>query len=333
QPGNLGFLHDDFPISAGLWSPPTSLVSLLALLTLLFAAWWLRTVNAIAAFGIFLFFAAHLLESSFFPLELMYEHRNYLALYGIILTVCSMAGQFAGRFLTTILVVAAVASIVFVTVPYVDLWSSHQKMFAQIARVHPSSLRLRITLASDFAEAGKFDEAKDALSGLVGPGFDLQRAYISCRQYGQLPATELKQIVFHGGSKITTYEMQGLIELANLGLDDHCAFPPEEYLRIADGALSAHVINDRSVQSLWIYKAHYLHKIGKFEAALAALDAAFQAYNSNPTPLFLATEWLVQAKDKMRAEKYFARAQASAGKSRQDFSAAIDRIRTNIRNL
>jgi hypothetical protein len=60
---------------------------------------------------------------------------------------------------------------------------------------------------------------------------------------------------------------------------------------------------------------------------------AFQAYDSNPAPLFLATEWLVEAKDKVRAEKYFARAQAMAKKSRQDFSENIDRIRTNLRDL
>ena len=84
---------------------------------------------------------------------------------------------------------------------------------------------------------------------------------------------------------------------------------------------------------MWIYKAHYLHKTGKFEAALAALDTAFQAYNSDPAPLFLATEWLIEAKDKVRAEKYFTRAQAMAEKSSQDFSTTVDRIRTNIRNL
>ena len=84
---------------------------------------------------------------------------------------------------------------------------------------------------------------------------------------------------------------------------------------------------------MWVYKAHYLYKTGQFEAALAALDTAFQAYDSNPEPLFLASEWLIEAKDKVRAEKYFALALAVAEKNRQDFSAPINRIRTNIRNL
>ena len=331
--GNLGFLHDDFAVSTGLWSPPGTILSLLALLGLLYLGWLLRAANGMAAFGIFFFFAAHLLESTFFPLELMFEHRNYLAIYGIILMLCSLAGLIAARSVLVTLAVVAIAAVGSVTIAYVDLWSSHQKMFSQIALIHPDSPRLRITLASDYAEAGRFDAARAALSGLAGPGFDLQRAYISCRQHGQLPPMRLQEIAFQNNSKITTYEVQGLIELANLGLDDKCVFPPHEYLRILDEASRAHVIDNRSVQSLLMYKAHYLHKTGQFEAALAALDAAFQAYDSNAAPLFLATEWLIQAKDKVRAERYFARAQAMAEKNHQDVSAVIDRIRTNIRDL
>ena len=127
--------------------------------------------------------------------------------------------------------------------------------------------------------------------------------------------------------------MQGLTELANLGLDDQCVFPLDEYLRILDQALNAHIINNRSVQALWMYKAHYLHKAGNYEAAITALDSAFRAYDSNAAPLFLATEWIIQAKDKVRAEQYFAQAQASAKKNHQNFSVDVERIRTKIRDL
>jgi len=331
--GNLGFLHDDFAVSTGLWSPPGTIVSLLALLGLLCLGWALRAANSVAAFGIFFFFAAHLLESTFFPLELMFEHRNYLAIYGIILTLCSLARFFVPRIVTLTLAVVAIAALGSVVIAYVDLWSSHQKMFSQMALIHPDSPRLRITLASDYAEAGKYDLARAVLSDLAGAGFDLQRAYIDCRQHGQLAATQLKQITFYKESKITTYEVQGLEELANLGLDGQCRFSADEYLRILDEALSARVIDNRSVQSLLMYKAHYLHKTGQFEAALAALDAAFRAYDANAAPLFLATEWLIQAKDKVRAEKYLAKAQMMAEKNHQDVSPVIGRIRANMRDL
>ena len=334
QAGNLGFFHDDFPVSKGLLSPPSTLLSLGALVGVLAVGWRLRRFSKAAAFGIFFFFATHLLESTIFPLELMFEHRNYLALYGILLSLCCLVGKgLNSRIVVNVLALAAGGVFAAVTAGYVNTWTTRHDLYTRMLVVHPQSPRLRINLASDYTQNGEFDKARRMLAGFAGQGFDLQQAYISCSQYGRLSQTELKKIAFRSDSKITTYELQGLIELANLGLDNKCAFPPEEYLRIVGESLSAHIINDRSVQSLWIYKAHYLYKTGKFETALAALDMAFRAYDSNPVPLFLATEWLIEAKDKVRAEKYFALAQAIAEKSRQDFSAPINRIRTNIRNL
>ncbi|MGH8751818.1 MAG: hypothetical protein ACREUV_08955 [Burkholderiales bacterium] len=334
QQHNLGFFHDDFPVSKGLLSPPSTLLSLGLLTAVLAAGWSLRRFSKAAAFGIFFFFAAHLLESTIFPLELMFEHRNYLALYGILLSLCCVVGKgLNNRMIVNFLALAIGSVFTVVTVGYVDTWTTRQDLYTRMFVDHPLSPRLRINLASDYTEDGEFDKARRMLAGFSGQGFDLQRAYVSCRQLGRLSQTELKHIAFRSDSKVTTYELQGLVELANLGLDEKCAFPPEEYLRIASEALSAHIINDRSAQSLWIYKAHYLHKTGKFEDALAALEAAFRAYDSNSAPLFLATEWLVEAKDKIRAESYFARAQATAEKSHQDFSAEIDSIRTHIGNL
>lgn len=334
QAGNLGFFHDDFSVSKGLLSPPSTLLSLGVLAGGLVAGWRLRRFSKAAAFGIFFFFAAHLLESTIFPLELMFEHRNYLASYGILLSLCCLAGKgLNSRMVANVLALAAGSVFTVVTVGYVDTWTTRHDLYTRMFVLHPQSPRLRINLASDYTENGEFDRARRMLAGFAGQGFDLQRAYISCRQSGRLSKDELGQIQFQSKDKVTTYELQGLVELANLGLDSQCVFSREDFLRLLDQALRAHVINNRSIQSLWIYKAHYLHETGKFEAALAALDTAFQAYDSNPTPLFLATEWLVEAKDKVRAEKYFGRAQAMAEKSRQDFTAAIDRIRTNIRNL
>lgn len=44
-----------------------------------------RSSQSVFCIGILFFFASHLLESTIFPLELVFEHRNYLALYGIVL--------------------------------------------------------------------------------------------------------------------------------------------------------------------------------------------------------------------------------------------------------
>ncbi len=86
----MGLYHDDFSISSGLLSPPTTLLSFLLIAALFALAWWLRKRRPLAALGIIWFFAAQVLESTVWPLEIAFEHRIYLADWGIILAVFSL---------------------------------------------------------------------------------------------------------------------------------------------------------------------------------------------------------------------------------------------------
>ena len=81
----LGLYHDDIAISTGLLAPWTTLPSLLGLLALAWLVWWLHKRAPLVAFGIAWFLIGHSLESTFLPLELAHEHRNYLPLFGIAL--------------------------------------------------------------------------------------------------------------------------------------------------------------------------------------------------------------------------------------------------------
>jgi len=83
----LGLFHDDIVPSRGLLHPATTLPSVLAILALLTAAIWSRKRAPLLSFGIMWFFAGQLLESTLLPLELAYEHRNYLPLFGICIGV------------------------------------------------------------------------------------------------------------------------------------------------------------------------------------------------------------------------------------------------------
>ena len=53
-------------------------------------AFLLQRQNPLAALGIGWFFAGQLMESTIFPLELVFEQRNYLADFGLVLTVFSL---------------------------------------------------------------------------------------------------------------------------------------------------------------------------------------------------------------------------------------------------
>lgn len=81
----FGLYHDDIPVSVDLFTPWTTLPSLLGLLGLVLLAWRLRARAPVVSLGIVWFFVGHTLESTALPLELAHEHRNYLPLFGILL--------------------------------------------------------------------------------------------------------------------------------------------------------------------------------------------------------------------------------------------------------
>lgn len=86
----LVFYHDNYRHSQGLLAPPMTLLAILALTALGTVAWMLRKRLPLVSFGIAFFFAGHLLESTVVDLELMFEHRNYLPSFGLLLALVSL---------------------------------------------------------------------------------------------------------------------------------------------------------------------------------------------------------------------------------------------------
>ena len=83
----LGLYHDDFSYSRGLLEPLTTLFAVIGIAGLFAAAAGLRRCRPLLCFAILWFLAGHLLESTVLPLELVFEHRNYLPLYGLVLGI------------------------------------------------------------------------------------------------------------------------------------------------------------------------------------------------------------------------------------------------------
>lgn len=95
-PGALSFYHDDFRISTGVFHPWTTLTSIAFLAALAAFAWMQRRRRTLVALGLALYLGCHLLTGSILPLELVYEHRNYFASFGLLLAVVPwLAGHHA----------------------------------------------------------------------------------------------------------------------------------------------------------------------------------------------------------------------------------------------
>lgn len=81
----LSLFHDYLPVSHGLLEPVSTVFALLGVAAVIASIWLLRKKVPLLSFGIAFFVAGHLIESTVFPLEMVFEHRNYLPSLGLII--------------------------------------------------------------------------------------------------------------------------------------------------------------------------------------------------------------------------------------------------------
>lgn len=79
----MGLIHDDFVVSRDLFAPATTLPAILGWLAAALTALCYANRAPLVAAGVLLFLGAHTVESTVFPLEIYFEHRNYVASCGI----------------------------------------------------------------------------------------------------------------------------------------------------------------------------------------------------------------------------------------------------------
>src|SRR5690606_8522142 len=89
-----GPFHDDYPVHGA--NVKTVLAALAWFFVLVFF-WLIRRKTRWPIFAIVWFLVAHIIESTVVPLELYFEHRNYLAIAGPLLASIVLVAQWAAR--------------------------------------------------------------------------------------------------------------------------------------------------------------------------------------------------------------------------------------------
>jgi hypothetical protein len=142
---DFGIYHDDFIVSKSLFDPPTTLISCIAILALIFTALMLKKRVALLSFAILWYFAGHLMESTYLPLELVHEHRTYLANFSPLLLVCSIFFSPPKNLLTVAawryMGIGFISILTVVTLIRSDQWENPLVHAALEAAHHPDSYR------------------------------------------------------------------------------------------------------------------------------------------------------------------------------------------------
>ncbi len=140
----MTFYYDQFAPSRSLVSPWTTWAGGLLLLSLLGLAVWQRHARPLFALGIFWFFASHLITSNVVPLELVFEHRNYFALLGILLSLADLVRRIPVRDGPAIKIAgigAIVLAVGFLGAVRAATWGDRLLLATDLASINPQSAR------------------------------------------------------------------------------------------------------------------------------------------------------------------------------------------------
>lgn len=180
-PHALSFYHDDFQISKGLFAPFSTFASMVALLLGVGFTVWVRKRRPLVALGLALFFGCHLLTGTIIPLELIYEHRNYFASFGLLLALLPWLALAEGgpiatrsfllfkRTLFAMLMLHWTALTFFTS----QAWSSPLALAEELATRAPASPRAQYELGRTYIVLARYDAASPLVDASYAP---LERA-------------------------------------------------------------------------------------------------------------------------------------------------------------
>lgn len=342
RPSLFGLFHDDFPVYSSLFAPPV-LVALSVLLLMLALA--LRYVRSwpVPAFALLWFLAGHAMESTIMPLEMYFEHRNYLPLLGVALAL-GLAGQalWQRRSGTRRMVLAALpaAALVWVTglTAQQSLTWGNPLAHAYTERANrPGSRAAHANLVQTLANAGEVDTAFRIHRQVFSEGSPSAGDYVRWLEFAcllpdiELPtAAELERIAARADHD---YGVIGSLNslLPAVG-DGRCpALGLDAINRLLDGLTdnSAYAVSRPDLLQL-----RALSAAGSGNYALAA-DIAGQSYalRRNVSVGLLRMNWLLAAQQWQQAAAALADYQqefAAEISQRQGLQAQIQRIRSAL---
>lgn len=321
-PREFGLYLDDFVVSTGLLTPPTTLLAVMGWVGFVCVAWVQRGVWPGFAFAVFWFLGSHLLESTVVALELAFEHRNYLASVGLFMWLVHAAanrnhfGQPNGMLNALVAVFAAYCG--FVTSLRAAQWSDDLTRRQVEVYNHPRSARAHYEMAiavqeRTFGSGQGSSEAYQTIEshlraaseldphGKVAP---LGLLYLNClagkpRDPAQL--AELRQRF--ATQKFSHQDRHSVHALSGLLVENKLCLSRDEVFALLDAGLSNPQSDDVLKGSLYAVGMDYAaaalndgHLALQFAQAAVAIAPNELAFSSNLIHLLLQSDQLEAAK-------------------------------------
>jgi len=228
-----GLFNDDIPLSHGLLQPLSTFFAVLGLVLLVVFS-WLTRVYARSAFwraaglAVAFYLVGHLIESTWLPLELSFEHRNYLpaGLMFLPLGILAVRKWRDQRTIVAWSVVVLLCALAVLTAKRADLWGKPFQQALVWAHEHPKSPRAQGYLASFWRDVGNTPEAIVILDQALSQHprnlfLTVNRTLVAC-EVGSIPKGQVESLIQVAGEgrldrNVTGYQFDKLLQRLRRG--------------------------------------------------------------------------------------------------------------------
>lgn len=292
--GYVGIYADGFEKSTGWLEPLSTLLWGLFHLGVIGAAILLRRRLPMLSLGVLFFYVAHSMESTVVPLELFFEHRNYLPSMLLLLGLMHVPRLSRSGLIAVLLALLCCLGLLRLQAQY---WRSESLLVAIMMTENPTSERATLNYADYLFHYGSHSEAMSLLEDYAkknpsGIEIALNLARLNCME-GTDTAYHvglLKESVhkYRGKAAFFAQDTVNLIKLQAFGgcqvitLDDI-----EEFIELYAGAF---LRDAESVQGVHVVRAMLQLYRGDFSGFLEQVDEALEVLPNPELALKLCWE-------------------------------------------
>lgn len=169
-----GLYSDDFPVSTGWLEPVSTLIASIGIMAMLVAGIALRRRMPLLSLALVFFLAAHVMESSVLPLELYYEHRNYMPAAMLFLPLAALV-SWSGIERKSLSIVAG--SAIFILLAFMlharaVLWSDTDNLETYWSVNRPYSVRAQVHMVKKMVKENRPEDANRFLEDIMRVNHD-----------------------------------------------------------------------------------------------------------------------------------------------------------------
>jgi len=312
-------LHDDYPVSTSLFDSLKTPMAIGLLASLLALALWQRRCRPLVSFAVLWFLAGHVLESTVLPLELYFEHRNYLPYIGPVIAIAFYLVRLPwGGVVGAVLVVVLAAT----SWHYSEIWGDQGRLLESWYQQSPGSKRTLNEYAFYQLDQGNtelayqlFQESKAKFPNHLGT--QMFSVAVGCVS-GKLTQAEYGELLQNAERlKLDVEAYLGYSRLYSFIADGSCQLLNAQAVKMLGRALLVNktIADDPAAlkeaeESVYLVMSDLFLKQGNLPMAIKALDEVYAAKPQTGIPLRQAY-FAIQARQWELAEHYLALAEQS----------------------